>query len=88
MANADPKLIAAICEISLNLCQGNLQCKSEDREKLKRYRKSLYKLASAKKNQKRFTAERRILLQQGGAFLPLMLPAALAALEVYRELNR
>lgn len=88
LANADPKLIEAICEISLNLCKGNLKCSTKDRKKLKRHRKSLYKLASAKKSQKRFSTERRILLQQGGAFLPLILPAALAAIEIYKEFRR
>lgn len=88
LANADPKLIQAICEISLNLCKGNLKCSSKDRKKLKRHRTNLYKLASAKKSQKRFTAERRILQQQGGAFLPLILPAALAAIDLYREWRR
>lgn len=87
LANADPKLIEAICEISLNLCKGNLKCSDKDRKTLKKYRKNLYKLASAKKTQKRFTTERRILMQQGGAFLPLIIPAALAALDIYRALK-
>lgn len=85
LANADPKLISAICEISLNLCKGNLKCCNKDRKKLKRHRKKLYKLAAAKKNQKQFSTERRILTQQGGAFLPLLIPAALAALEFIRS---
>lgn len=88
LANADSKLIEAICEITLNLCKGNLKCSGKEREKLKKYRKNLYKLASAKKSQKRYTKERRILQQQGGAFLPLIIPAALAVIDIYRALKQ
>lgn len=84
LANADSKLIEAICEITLNLCKGNLKCTDKERKKLKKYRKNLYKLASAKRSRKKYTKERRILQQQGGAFLPLIIPAALAALDIYR----
>lgn len=88
LANADSKLIEAICEITLNLCKGNLDCNSRERKKLKKYRKNLYKLASAKKNQKRYTKERRILQQHGGAFLPLIIPAALAAIDIYKAFKQ
>lgn len=81
LERAEASLIASICEICLNLCEGNIRCDKKRYAKLKKYKTCLHKLASAERNQKNYLKEKKLLAQKGGAFLPLLLPVALSTLE-------
>lgn len=83
LKNSDDKLILSLCEICLNFCKGNIKCRKKCYNSLKKYRSSLYQLASVKKNQKNFKRERATLYQKGGAFLPLLLAPVLSGLTQY-----
>jgi hypothetical protein len=83
LKSADNSLILVLCEIALNFCMGNIRCEKRLYNKLRKHKKSLYKLASARRDQKHFKKERVVLNQQGGAFLPLLLAPVLSTLAQY-----
>lgn len=88
LKNADDNLISSICEISLNLCKGNIKCSNKKSyNKIKKFRSSLHKLAKARKHQKHLKNERSVLYQKGGAFLPVLLTSVLPALYSYFAQN-
>lgn len=88
-------LIVTICEICLNFCEGNINCSKKSYNKLKKFRKSIHKLASLKnklKNSsnssnsksKKLKVERKILTQKGsGGFLPILLAPVISGLSQY-----
>lgn len=73
LKNANPELIRTLCEISLNLVNGNMKVSKNCRARLKKYKKKLRELASSKG---KVSSKRKILVQHGG-FLPLLLGSLL-----------
>lgn len=68
----DLNLIKIICEISLNILNGNIALPKNQKLRLKRYANILRKLAKPRENLK--SKKKYILQQQGkGGFLPLLL---------------
>lgn len=77
LKDADPSLVLAICECALNTLKGNVPLKSGQKKKLVRFKKLLRALT---KNPRNWKSKRRLLVQKGGALLPLLLSTALSAL--------
>ena len=73
--NADSKLIEAICESCDNLLIGNLPITVNDKEKLKKHRRSLVKLAE----NTTIEAKKKVLNQKGG-FLNILIPAIISGI--------
>jgi len=71
--NADKKLLEAICESADNLLIGNLPITLEIKEKLKKHRKSLVKLADNTS-----VEEKKKVLNQKGGFLNILIPAIIS----------
>ena len=76
--SADKSLIRAICELSLNLLQGNIQLTKANFEKLKVFKKVLRKLVSKEKS-KSLALKKKIIIQNGG-FLEYLIPAVIGGL--------
>jgi hypothetical protein len=82
LKNAKPKLrksivkecsddaLKTICEICINILNGNLKISKETGYQLKKYKKLLRSLASPKV---KLCAKRKTLVQRGGAILPIIL---------------
>ena len=70
LQESDRALIYTICEICENLLLGNIKLTDEQRKKLKRYRDDLRRLAQRGEG---WQAKKKVLVQKGGAFLPLLL---------------
>jgi hypothetical protein len=71
------ELIKAICEVTLNVVKGLVPTNSQQKKKLRRFKKTLYALADKKISVKR---KREHLNQTGGNFLPFLLPPVLSVL--------
>jgi hypothetical protein len=67
---SDKALIYAICEICENLLLGNIPLTEDQKKKLKKYRAQLHSIAQRGEGWKR---KKDVVLQRGGAFLPLLL---------------
>ena len=76
LSEADKDLVLALCEIVINVLNGNVKLSDSERSKLIRYKKALRDLANKKNSVK---AKRDILVQRGG-FLAALLPPALGLL--------
>lgn len=72
LKTADKKLIKCICECALNVLQGVVTLKNSQKNKLKKHKNTLRKLAS--KSKKDWKSKKRIIVQKGGSFLPFLLP--------------
>ena len=72
---ADASEIKAISECILNVLNGHIKLKSEQKKKLKRHKDTLRHLASRSNS----THRKRALLHQRGGFLSALLPLALSA---------
>lgn len=84
LKNCDNEVILSICEICQNIAQGNVNCSKKCREGLKKFKKSIHKLAVVKRKHKQLKKERDILNQSGGAaFLPLILAPVISGLTQY-----
>lgn len=68
--------INCICECIYNVIQGKVPIQEKHRSLLKKYKYILRKLVSKQKNKSR----RNIIIQKGGAFLPIILGSVLSAL--------
>lgn len=68
--NCDSNLIKAITECVFNVLRKNVQLTQKRIDKLKKYKGTLRKLANSKKNIKE---KKKIIVQKGGNFLPLLL---------------
>lgn len=68
-------LYKALREIALNIVRKNIPLNLNQKKKLKRYRKSIYKLAITKSNRKN-----KKLVSQVGGFLPILVPALISLL--------
>lgn len=80
LKQADDNFIKAICEICINFCNGNVKVNAKSFKKLKKYKDVIHKLASVKKAHKNLRKEKKVLIQKGGAFLPILLPSIISAL--------
>lgn len=74
---ANCTLIRGICEVAENTLQGNVPLKPNQKSKLCRHKKILRKLV--KKGEK-WQKKKKILMQKGGAILPLILGPLLGTL--------
>lgn len=74
-----PETIKCICEVCLNVLNGNIPLKDSDKNKLKRYKSILRQLVNrqGKKGREQVKNKRKTLIQKGG-FLPIILPPLLA----------
>lgn len=72
--SANPDLIKAICEICMNILNGNVKISSRSKRSLKDYKNSLRKISSTRTSLK---SKKKILVQKGG-FLPTILGAILS----------
>lgn len=68
--------INCICECVFNILNGKVQLKDKEKSKLNKYKQTLRELISKGKSKQR----KRIIIQRGGAFLPVILGAVLSAL--------
>lgn len=71
------KLIHCICECIYNVLKGKLTLKKEDHQKLKKHKNILRKLISKGGKTK---DRKKIIIQKGGAFLPIILGSVLSGL--------
>ena len=76
LKKANPALILAICEIIYNILEGNLNLNTAEKEILFKQRNILRKLVQKNK----IIYKKKILIQQGGFILPILLPIALSAI--------
>ena len=77
---ADNPLIHTLCECIFNLLSSNLPISPQKKRKLAKYKKHLIKIATKGVP---LTQKRKILVQHGGNFLALLLPAASTVLEKF-----
>lgn len=71
LKSADVGVVKAICEIADNTLKGNVKLNPKQKGKLSRHKKVLRKLARRGENWK---VKKRVLIQKGGAIIPLLLP--------------
>ncbi len=77
LSNEDKDLINTICECVHNCLNGNIELNNEIKTKLKRHKYDLRNLVGRNKSLK---IKKKILSQNGGAFLPLLLSTVLGGL--------
>lgn len=75
--NADPELIHSLCEIVHNILNGNVQLNKTLKRKLKRYKKELRRIVCPKRS---VNIKRRIFVQKGAGFIPLILGSVLSGI--------
>lgn len=68
--------INSICECIYNVLQGEIPLQKQQKNKLLKYKGILRKLISKGKNKSR----RNIIIQKGGAFLPIILGSVLSTI--------
>lgn len=74
--SADKELVLSICDIILNILNGNVHLDSDTKEKLNKYKRLLRKVVEKNSLKKK----KKILLQQGGNILSIILPTLFTAL--------
>jgi len=74
---ADPSLVKSLCECIHNILTKNVPISSSQERKLCRHKNCLRKLVDKKKPIK---SKHKLLIQTGGAILPIILPSILAVL--------
>lgn len=79
LKTADRKLIKYICECALNVVRGVVSLKNSQLKKLRKHKQVLRKLAK-KGSVKSWQAKKRVIVQKGGGFLPLLLEPVLSVL--------
>ena len=67
---APDDLVKAIYEIAFNVLSGNHKINHKARDELKKYKKHLRKLVQPSRS---LTLKRKVLVQNGGSFLPFLL---------------
>lgn len=78
---ADKKLIRYICECALNILKGTVSLKSCQKNRLRKYKSILRKLALQKGQHKNsWQGKKRVIVQKGGSFLPFLLQPILDGL--------
>lgn len=74
VSSASPELIKCLCEICVNMLNGNVKISKSNKKNLNGYKNHLRKLISNRLNIK---AKKKLLVQKGG-FLPVLLGALLS----------
>lgn len=77
--SADAELIKTICECVLNCLNGNVKLSDSDKHKLMKHKNCLRKLLSNKANS--IEQKKKIIIQKGSGFLPIILSAVLSLLK-------
>lgn len=77
---ADDNLISLICEVCLNYCHGTFDCDENSCRRLLKHKRDILALASLKSRKSNLKKERKILLQRGSGFLPILLAPVLSSL--------
>ena len=77
LRGADKELIYCLCECALNVLQGNVQISSEDKSKLKKYKRCLRDLSNKKIS---LTKKRKLLLRQKGGWVTALIAPILGTL--------
>lgn len=72
----DENEVNCICECIHNVLQGKIQLQPKEKSKLSKYKNVLRKLLRKGKS----AARKNIIIQKGGAFLPIILGSVLSAL--------
>jgi hypothetical protein len=84
LQEADDNFIKIIIECCHNSLHGNVKFTRNKLEKLKKFKKIIRKIGKVTKNLKNrkkiLKNRKKILIQSGGAFLPLILPAIISGL--------
>ena len=75
LISADKKLVEAICQSIHNVLVGNINISALDREKLKKFRKTLHQLLEKSS----LKTKKKILIQRGG-FLQFLIPAVVSGI--------
>lgn len=73
---SDDEEINCVCECIYNVLKGNIPVEKKEKQKLKKFKNILRKLVLKGKNKSR----KRIIIQKGGGFLPIILGSVLTAL--------
>lgn len=81
--NADKDLVYTLCECVLNCLNGNVPINDSVKNKLKRHRKVLREVL--KKKSSSIIKKKSILIQKGGAFLPLIIPTIMQTIRYDRH---
>ena len=77
LKDADEDLIIAICECVLNTLKGNVPLTTVQKKKLSHFRRLLHALVH---NPRKWKTKRKLLVQKGGAILPVLLGAVVSSL--------
>ena len=80
LKTADDSLICTLCECIFNLLNSNFNVSRQKKKKLAAHKKHLIKLATRGIP---LQHKRNVLVQNGGNFLSLILPAAITVLEKF-----
>jgi ABC-type Na+ efflux pump permease subunit len=75
------ELISVLNDCILNTLNGNINISEQDKQTLKNSKKFLRKITSSKKT----SSKRKILIQEGSGFLPLILPGAISLITALIE---
>lgn len=76
LKHADAKLINTLSEIAQNCLAGNFKLTGKKREYLSKYKRDLRCLSCSKRS---VASKRKLLVQKGGAILPVILGSILAS---------
>jgi hypothetical protein len=74
---ADTNFIKILIECCFNILNGNVKLPKQKIQKLEKYKEIIRKIAKASKN---INNKKKVLIQKGGAFLPLILPSIISGL--------
>ena len=77
LRHADNEFIKCICQCSKKVLNGTIPITSKEKRKLRKYKKVLRRLNSAKKS---ISGKRKVIVQSGGGFLLGLIPAVIGAL--------
>lgn len=73
--NASPEEIRAILEVALNTCKGHVPIKKSSIQQLAPFKKTFRKVAT--RSDRGTKAQKKLILQRGGAFVPILLGTVL-----------
>lgn len=76
ISNSNKKFINCICECILNCLNGNVSLTKNEINRLKKYKNVLRKLLEKKS----LKHKKKLLIQQGSGFLPILVPSVLELL--------
>ena len=77
LQTAPNELIKAICEITLNILADNHKICNKSKTKLKKYKTQLRELVKPSRS---LASKRKVLIQKGGSFLPILLTSILSGI--------